>query len=159
MSHVTTIDMEEKYELPELKLMCTNQAWEWREGQKQYGWYGRHVGDFPIPKSFTVEEMGKCDHAIHIPGYDYEIGVVRKSGQWRLIYDFYSAGKLDRVLGKEAGLLKQAYGVARVQTACKRQGYKYSTAQNVADRPGWKKVVVEMESKAAGHTGYQKGQW
>jgi len=147
MSHVTTIDPHEHYDIPALKQMCKNQGWEWLEGQKTYKWFGKHVGDYPLPTGFTVEEMGTCDHAIRVPGANYEIGVVQKNGQWKPIYDFWD-GSLKRKLcadqsGENAGLLKQAYGVAKAQMACRQKGKSWSL-NTVKDRPGWQKMTVTM---------------
>lgn len=145
MSHVTTIENNEIYDMASLKQMCLNEKWEFISNKTNYAWYGRHVGDYPLPKGFTVEDMGKCDHVIHVPGASYEIGVVLKDGQWKLIYDFYSAGQLNKYLGKDAGLLKQAYGIAKTQNTCNQQNKSWSK-QDVSDRAGWKKIVVNMSN-------------
>jgi len=148
MSHVTTIDPHEHYDIPALKQMCKNQGWEWLEGQKTYKWFGRHVGDYPLPHGYTVEDMGKCDHAIRVPGALYEIGVVQKNGKWQLLYDFWTTGGLKQALcscpmDNQAGLLKQAYGVAKAQMACRQKGKSWSL-NTVKDRPGWQKMTVTM---------------
>jgi hypothetical protein len=143
MSHVTTIDSDEVYDLVSIIEMCKNERWAFLKNQANYAWYGRHVGDYPLPAGFTVQDMGTCTHAIRVPGASYEIGVVFKSGQWRLIYDFYSAGGLDSKLGQNAGLLKQAYGMAKAQVTCKQQNKSW-TQQPVRNREGWKKMVVNM---------------
>ena len=59
VSHVTTIDASEKYDIPSLKQMCKNEGWEFLENKTTFAWFGRHVGDYPIPKGFTVNDMGK----------------------------------------------------------------------------------------------------
>jgi hypothetical protein len=143
VSHVTTIDSEEVYDLVSIAEMCKNEGWEFLKNKTTYKWYGRHVGDYPLPAGFTVQDMGQCDHVIHVPGASYEIGVVLKNGQWRLIYDFYSAGGLHTRLGKNAGLLKQAYSMAKTQVTCRQQNKSW-TQQTVKNRAGWKKMVVNM---------------
>ena len=143
MSHVTTIDSDEVYDLASIIEMCRNEGWEFLKKQKNYAWYGRHVGDYPLPAAFTIGDMGKCTHAIRVPGASYEIGVVFKGGQWRLIYDFYSAGGLHTKLGKNGGLLKQAYSMAKTQVACRQQNRSW-TKHPVRSRAGWKKMVVNM---------------
>lgn len=143
MSHVTTIDPTEKYDLPSLKQMCKSEGWEFIEGKKTFAWFGRHVGDYPLPESFNISDMGKCDHAIHIPGCKYEVGVVKKGNQHMLLYDFYAPGGLKVALGNGAGLLKQAYGIAKAQVACRQKGRSWQK-QTVKGREGWKKLIVNM---------------
>ena len=57
MSHVTVIAVELK-DLDALKAVCAALGLEFRENQKTYRWYGRHVGDFPIPEGLTKADLG-----------------------------------------------------------------------------------------------------
>jgi len=82
MSHVTVIEFEIR-DLECLRQACTELGLEFREGQKTFRWFGVHVGDYKVPDGFAVQDMGKCDHAIGLPGNGpskkaYEIGVVRR---------------------------------------------------------------------------------
>ena len=142
MSHVTTIEMKESYDIQSLKRMCLDKGWEWKEGQRTHRWYGQHVGDYPMPAGFTKEDMGRCDHAIRVPGASYEIGVVNKNGEWKLLWDFYSSGGLQRVLGKNAGVLKQAYGMAKTKVTAAK--YRKRCYQRPAQQAGWTRLVVEV---------------
>jgi hypothetical protein len=94
-------------------------GYEWKHGQKTYAWFGKWVGDTPMPEGLTVDDLGKCEHAIGVPGADYEVGVVAKpDGTFELRYDFWSSGGLHPILGQNAGPIVQAYGVQTVlQTA------------------------------------------
>ena len=74
MSHISKIELVIK-DLEALKTACKRMGFEFREGQKTYQWYGRWVGDSPMPEGVTEEELGKCNHAIHVPGAKYEIGL------------------------------------------------------------------------------------
>ena len=143
MSHVTTIDATDKYDIPSLKQMCKNEGWEFIENKTTFAWFGRHVGDYPLPAGFTVDDMGKCSHAIRIPGCTYEVGVVRKGEEWKLLYDFWGTGGLKQRLGENAGLLKQSYSMAKTQTTCKKYHRSWKE-QPVKNRKGWKKIVVNM---------------
>lgn len=65
-----------------------------------YKWYGRSVGDYPLPAGFRAEDLGKCEHIIKLPGAEYEIGIVRRPGtqhhavpEYTLLYDFWGIGK------------------------------------------------------------------
>lgn len=142
MSHVTMIEMEEKYDLPALRQMCKDQGWEWRENQRKYRWYGKFMGDHPLPAGFAASDLGLCDHAIKIPGASYEIGVVKKGGEWKLLWDFWNRGGLQQKLGQRAGLLKQSYGIAKTKIVAKQNRRK--CYQRPAKQKGWTKLVVEI---------------
>ena len=99
-------------------------GWQVVEGQKTYAWFGRWVGDSPLPKNTNVADLGKCTHAIKVPGAKYEVGVVEMpDGTFTLRYDFWSAGGLNVKLGDGAGLLKQAYGIEAAKIAARRKGF------------------------------------
>ena len=122
MSHLAKIEIEIK-DLSALKAACVRLGLEFVCDQKTYAWYGQHVGDYPIPEGFTVDDMGKCDHAIRVPGAKYEIGVVKRDKQWLMMWDFWGSGGLERVLGRGAGKLKQAYAASKVVMEARRKGY------------------------------------
>lgn len=144
MSHVTTIEVKESYTLLSLKQMCKDMGWQWQEGQKTYRWYGKHVGDYPIPVGFTRDDVGRCDHAIGVPGAKYEIGVVRKGNEWKLLWDFYGVGGLQQVLGKEAGLLKQAYAMANTKVTARKNRRNCFLRPAPVHLEGWKKHVISI---------------
>ena len=93
MSHVTTIECEIK-DLEALKAACKKAGLEFRENKKTYKWYGRHVGDYPLPEGFKKQDLGKCDHAIGVPGNKnaYEIGVVQQGDKYTMLWDFWNGG-------------------------------------------------------------------
>lgn len=144
MSHVTTIDMEENYDLDALEQMCIDnpELFEFVENQKTYKWYGTHIGDYPIPEGFTKEDMGKCDHAIRVKGASYEIGIVKKGNTYKLLWDFWSSGGLGRALGKNAERLKQAYRLAKVKTTCKKHRKRYW--EKPAKEAGWRRIMIKI---------------
>lgn len=123
MSHVARIEMEIR-DLDTLKAACEQLGLEFVAGQQSYRWYGQHVGDYPVPEGFSVEDLGRCDHAIRAPGATYEIGVVHRKVRYHLLWDFYRQGGLERTLGKGAGRLKQAYSVERVRREARLKGYQ-----------------------------------
>ncbi len=123
MSHVTQIELKVK-DLEALKAACKRLGLEFVENQTTYRWYGRFVGDYPLPEGLKQEDLGKCTHAIKVPGASYEIGVVnRHNGSHELLWDFWHQGGLERVLGKGGGKLKQAYALEAAKTAARRAGY------------------------------------
>ena len=139
MSHVATIDVQIT-DLDDLDAACRRLGLELVRGQQTYRWYGEHVGDFGLPDGFTEEELGTCEHAIRLNatqaaalrdsfGDDpYEIGVVRRrDGKpgWSLLWDFYQEGYgLERVIGQNAGRLRQAYAIEAAKRQAKRQGFR-----------------------------------
>lgn len=125
MSHVAKITVEIK-DLDALKAACARLGFEWRDGQRNYAWWGQSVGDYPLPQGFTADDLGKCDHAIHVPGAAYEVGVVaRRDGRpgFELLWDFFPTGGLEEKLGLNGNKLVQAYGVEAAKRAARRQGY------------------------------------
>jgi len=123
MSHVARIQLEIK-DLCTLKQACTRLGLEFLEGRRTYRWYGRYMEDYPLPEGFCFDDLGKCDHAISVTGAAYEVGVVKRSGGYLLLWDFWEEGGLEKILGKNAGRLKQAYAVTRTMVEAKRKGYQ-----------------------------------
>lgn len=123
MSHVTQIGVEIR-DLNILKTACERLGFTFVEGQTTYAWYGRSVGDAPLPEGVTIEALGHCEHAIVVPGATYEVGVVAdKKGGYRLLWDSWQKGGLEERLGPGAGLLKQAYALEAAREAAISKGY------------------------------------
>ncbi|MEA3207834.1 MAG: hypothetical protein QOE70_891 [Chthoniobacter sp.] len=123
MSHVTNIDITIK-DLAALKGAVAELGAQWREGQQRYQWYGHHVGDYPLPAGMTEADLGKCSHAIRLPGCEYEIGVVQKGNGYTLAFDFWGPGqKLKTHFGDGLARLKQIYGVHKATAAARAKGY------------------------------------
>ena len=120
--HVSVIALQIK-SIDALKNACQRLGLEFREGQTHYAWFGYFVGDAPLPEGFTQEDLGKCEHALHVPGAGYEIGLVFRDGSWRLMWDSYGPGGLEQALGPDCNKLRQAYGVEAAKLEAQRQGY------------------------------------
>lgn len=139
MSHVTVIDIEIK-DLAALRKACADLGLEFREGQTTFKWYGRQMGDYPIPDGYTKADMGKCEHAIGIPNNKdaYEVGVVknRKTGGWHLMWDFFAGGKgLQAAVGNNCGKLTQEYAKHVALKECyklKGMGFHQTQQKNAA---------------------------
>jgi hypothetical protein len=138
MSHVASIEIEVR-DLEALKAACRTLGLEFVADQRTYRWYGRHVGDYPLPQGFTVEDLGRCDHAIRVPGNSlaYEIGVTRRrDGRpgYVLLWDFWRGGYgLEERVGKDACKLKQAYAVEAAKRAAQRAGQRFLGQSTKAD--------------------------
>lgn len=131
MSHVATVDLEIR-DLGALGEAAKRCGLELKRGQTSYRWYGRSVGDYAIPEGFTADELGKCEHALCVPGNDraYEIGVVkRRDGRpgYVLQWDFYAGGYgLQDLAGENCNKLRQAYALTVARKQLMRQGYQVS---------------------------------
>lgn len=133
MSHVTTVECQIK-DLDALEKACAAIGLELVRGQQTYHWYGRHVGDYPVPEGFKANELGNCEHAIRVKSpaqghrKPYEIGVVkRRDGKegYTLLFDFWAGGYgLEAVAGTGCKNLTQQYGVEVASKALRKQGYK-----------------------------------
>jgi len=131
MSHVTNIVMEVK-DLKALAKAAEEIGCELIEGIKTFKWYGRHVGDYPLPEGFTKDDMGKCDHIIRVKGADamtYEVGVVERKNkvtgkvEYVLLWDFFAGGYgLRDKVGVEGSKLKQMYVVNAAERKLRRMG-------------------------------------
>ena len=108
MSHVSNLALE-IHDLDVLKTACEDNGLTFVEGQRTYKWFGRFLNDSDVGRStvdsgFNPEDFGKCEHAIRVPGSQYEIGVVKNpSGDgYRLIYDEWGTG--GEQIAKKCGL-------------------------------------------------------
>ncbi|MEA3210949.1 MAG: hypothetical protein QOE70_4006 [Chthoniobacter sp.] len=135
MSHVTSIDINIT-DLSALRATFEELGGIWHEGQRNYKWYGQVMGDYPLPNGFKAADLGKCEHAISLPGCEYEIGVLRKkdgSGGYTLLFDFWgytrSGGErvggemLQEQFGKGLCKVKQFYGVNKATMIARAKGY------------------------------------
>lgn len=132
MSHVATIDIEVR-DMGALAEAAKRIGMELVPDQKTYRWYGRHVGDFPLPEGFAESDLGSCEHALRVLKPDgtpdkhiYEIGIVRRrDGKpgYTLLWDFIDS-RLRKVVGDECGLLKQAYALVVAKKAAMAKGFR-----------------------------------
>lgn len=133
MSHVTKIELEIK-DLTALEAACKELGLEFVK-QPTYRWWGRYMGDSPLPEGFAKEDLGKCEFAIRVPGNKeaYEVGVVkRRDGKagYTLLYDYWSGGYglVDKI-GQGASKLTQGYSVQVAKRWARRNGYRVSVTQ------------------------------
>ena len=122
MSHVVSLKTKIN-SLEALERAAKSCGLEMHKGQSTYRWWGHSVGDYPMPEGFTKDQLGKCNHALSVPGNSqaYEIGVVdMNDGTFRLLYDFYAGGKglVERIGGNNADKLMDEYAIARAQLKC-----------------------------------------
>ena len=106
MSHISKIELEVK-DIGILGQACTRLGLELLKNKKSFRWYGKEAAS---------------DHAITVPGANYEIGVVKKDGLYELNCDYYDRN-LEKIIGSQGGLLKQAYAVIKTRVEARRKGY------------------------------------
>ncbi len=122
MSHVTKIRVEIR-SLAALKAACARLGLEFVEGQTTYKWYGKYLGGSQRAPGINIEDLGKCNHAIKVPGASYEVGVVQQNDQFLLMWDFWQPGGLEAQLGKDGQKLVQAYTVEAAKQAAQARGF------------------------------------
>lgn len=125
MSHVATVELEVR-DLDALEEAGRRLGLQLVRGQQTYKWWGRSVGDYPIPDGFSAEDLGKCEHALHSDSAAYEVGVVRRrDGRpgWQLLWDFID-GRLVNIVGHECRNLKREYAAIVAAKQAQRQGFR-----------------------------------
>ena len=132
MSHISTIEIQIN-NLEILKKVCQRLKFQFKENQKTYEWYGTWVGRFSLPEGISEDQLGKCDHAIKVPGCRYEIGVVKRGDHYLLLWDSWRKGGLTKAIGNNAGILKQAYAVERVRQEARTKGYRLIEREDQKD--------------------------
>lgn len=128
MSHVVSMKIKIK-SLNALKRAAKTCGLELVRDVKTYKWFGRHVGDFPMPEGFTKDDLGKCDHVLRVIGANhqtYEVGVVKsKTGSgYELLWDFWQGGYgLEKAVGKNGQKLMQQYAYEVALAEANASGY------------------------------------
>jgi hypothetical protein len=125
LSHIAKIELEIN-DLTALREACQRLGFEFMENQHTFAWYGVWVGRYPLPEGLTEEDLGRCNHAIRIPGAEYEVGVIKRDHSYILFWDSWRKGGLEKetALGQGAKRLKQAYALERVKHEARLKGYK-----------------------------------
>ena len=125
MSHISKINLVIN-DLEALEQACINLGFEFRKGQEKFSWFSRWVGDTPMPKGMTIADLGKCAHAIHVPGASYEVGIIdNKDGTYALVYDYWHSGGLEPLIGKQACFLAAEYGAVCAENEFRDNGYDF----------------------------------
>ena len=121
-----------------------------KKNKKTYKWYGKHVGDYPLPPGIKKEDLGKCDYCYGFEDESlYEIGVIERNNTYIPLYDFWSldnspntqGGPLQTVLGDKGSHLIQDYTVNVIKSVCTEEGYVILSQS--MDREG--NITLEVE--------------
>lgn len=106
MSHISKIELEVR-DLGILDQACKKLKLSLVRGKTTFTWFGKDAA---------------CAHAIQVPGARYEIGVLARRGHYELACDYYESN-LEKAIGRQGGLLKQAYAVAKTKAEARKKGY------------------------------------
>jgi hypothetical protein len=130
MSHVASVELVVQ-DIDALEVACKVLGLTFKRNQKTWKWYGRFMADYDNADSaykhgINTEDYGKGEHAIGVPGTEYEVGVCRNhDGNLSLVYDFYGPGeKIKQALGKGLEKLKQEYAAAVATKKLQRKGLR-----------------------------------
>lgn len=128
MSHIETAKVIIK-DLQALRAACERLGATLVEGQKTYKWYGFGNGGDTLPAEVPTDALGTCDHAIRVPGVEYEVGLYRKKdgSGYIPLYDFWGGptrgGGLKDRFGNGLTKLVDAYSVETLKAQARRKGY------------------------------------
>ena len=125
MSHIASISIEVR-SLDALAAAAERLGGTLNRDQKTFKWY---YGQDP------------CDHAISFSDCEYDVGVVGKNDAYELKYDDWRSGGLYGKLGKNAGLIKQAYAVEVAKTEARKKGW---SAQEQQGTDGKIRLMIEV---------------
>ena len=131
MSHVVSIKTEVR-DLEAVKKACAELGLTFKQGQKTIRWFGKWVNDYNAEDAayklgIKPEQYGTCDHAIEVPGSDYDVGLLRnpETGGYRLYFDFWGSNgaAIQTAIGKNGEKLLQYYAAQKVAMEAKMKGY------------------------------------
>lgn len=131
MSHVIGINLQ-ILDLAALETACKVLKLQFVKDQKTHAWYGSWQNDYRaadaayINTGISTDQYGKCEHAIKVPGSDYEIGVYKnpKGKGFILAYDNWGTGQvIKNTLGAGLEKLKQEYAVAKASLEARAKGW------------------------------------
>jgi hypothetical protein len=124
MSHNEIIDLEVT-DLKTLTNTCKRMGGELKLNQKTYKWFGRNMGDYPLPEGISESELGNCEHAIKFPGINYEVGVIKSKtskGAYSLLWDFFDSSLKRKMGGEKAIDFIQHYTMEKATQAATSKG-------------------------------------
>ncbi|MCX7424720.1 MAG: hypothetical protein NTW96_03690 [Planctomycetia bacterium] len=99
--------------------------------KQTFKWYGYSVVDYKefekqlADLGIKVEDYGKCDLAIKVPGAEYEIGLVQKGNRFVPLWDTWQSGGLSTITHESGmGGFLAAYAVEKAKLEARRKGYQ-----------------------------------
>ena len=141
MSHTVTTKARFR-DLDAVEAACNALGWKLLRGKTTHRWFGRWVGDYPLPEGVKREELGKCAHAIQVPGARYEIGLVETPEGYKPVWDFWKDGGLSQDAGDR---LAAEYNVIHAEHVAQEQGW-------LTERDG-SALLIHVPTSVAGFAG------
>ena len=133
MSHVANVEVVIQ-DLQALQSACAALGLHYKHAQRSYAWFNEYLADSDVGRQtvrdgFDPETFGTCEHAIGVPGSDYEIGVGKNPNGvgYRLIYDAFghNGRRITEYLGgTQLAKLKTEYGATKAHRHLQRSGYR-----------------------------------
>lgn len=148
MSHVVAIKTELR-DIEAVKRACAELGLTLKENQKKIRWFGRWVNDYSAADAayklgIDVKQYGTCDHAIEVPGSNYDVGLIHnpETNGYKIYFDFYGSqgAKIQQAIGVGGERLLQYYGVNKAEMEAEKMGY-FSERTVV---PGTQKIQVTI---------------
>ena len=124
MSHNEVIELEVD-DLKTLANTAKRLGGQLMLNEKTYKWFGRNVGDYPLPEGIAVSDLGKCEHKIKFPGINYEVGVIKSKtsrGAYSLLWDFFDSKLKNKMGGEKAIDFIQHYTMEKATQAAMSKG-------------------------------------
>jgi hypothetical protein len=135
--HVVTVALRVR-DLEVLEAACKRLNWQFHLGNKGFRWYGSWQDDSPVPEdifnrleyehvqrmtreercAYMTQFVSRPQAKIGVPGMDYNVGVYRVEGEYRLFYDNWK-GDFDR------GPLLQAFAIEQAKATARQQGQTF----------------------------------
>lgn len=140
MSHVAILTTTSFKDIEAIKKAAKRLGLVFSE-KKTYRWFGRYVGDYPLPEGFKREDLGKCDYCLSIPNNNraYEVGIVNKDGRYYLLWDFWAGGKgLQNFISyddNKGGKLIDTINIESFKIEASKKGLTYIESKDNNGRP------------------------
>jgi hypothetical protein len=90
-----------------------------------------HGQDAAYHHGINPDNYGSCDHAVRVPGADYEVGVVPTPDGYKFVWDSWESGGLSHQSGHNP--LHQMYAVEATKLQAERQGLSCQWSETVTD--------------------------
>lgn len=133
MSHISTISTDGlEFDLDVIQALCQRQGWEFLR-QTTFHWFGK--------------DGGECEYAIHLPGVQYELGMVQGETAWKVLGDFWEYGGLGQILGEHGEVFKQMYLQESDIAWAEEKNYQW---EEVPAEEGERKLVVFVNDEFGG---------
>lgn len=162
MSHVVTLKVKPRCKKV-LRETFESLGGTWNEGATRFKWWGRSVGDYPLPQGFSEKDLveGICSHTVSFPNVRYEVGIIEvdslpENHAARTVTDadghlLYPPGTMIPIFDFVDWHLKQLLGgveTARGEMVAKKfnTAYAVAVAKEAARKKGYKTFTEVREN-------------